>query len=100
MAILGDKDVTSFLTELSNIVNDIIVTENNSPRAMPTEELFKLAIEIFEVDQVTSAGSIARALEMAIDKASHPTQSIGILITGSVVTVGQARALLKRGGQS
>ena len=100
VAILGDKDVTSFLTELSNIVNDIIVTENNSPRAMPTEELFKLAIEIFEVDQVTSAGSIARALEMAIDKASHPTQSIGILITGSVVTVGQARALLKRGGQS
>lgn len=100
VAILGDKDVTSFLTELANVVDEIIVTENSSPRAMPTEELFKIAVDIFEDEQVSSAGSIARAIELAIDKASHPTQSIGILITGSVITVGQARALLKREEQS
>ena len=100
VAILGDKDVTGFLSELVNVVDEIIVTENSSPRAMPTEELFKIAVDIFEDDQVSSAGSIARAIELAIDKASHPTQSIGILITGSVITVGQARALLKRGEQS
>lgn len=100
VAILGDKDVTSFLGELVNVVDEIIVTENSSPRAMPTEELFKIAVDIFEDEQVSSAGSIARAIELAIDKASHPTQSIGILITGSVITVGQARALLKRGDQS
>ena len=100
VAILGDKDVTSFLSELVNVVDEIIVTENSSPRAMPTEELFKIAVDIFEDEQVSSAGSIARAIELAIDKASHPTQSIGILITGSVITVGQARALLKRGEHS
>jgi dihydrofolate synthase/folylpolyglutamate synthase len=98
VAILGDKDVTSFLTELSNIAYEIIVTENNSPRALATEKLFKVASEIFDDGRVTSAGSIARAIELAFDKASHPTQSVGILITGSVITVGQARALLKRGG--
>jgi dihydrofolate synthase/folylpolyglutamate synthase len=97
---LGDKDVTGFLSELVNVVDEIIVTENSSPRAMPTEELFKIAMSIFEDEQVSSAGSIARAIEMAIDKASHPTQSVGILVTGSVITVGQARALLKRGEQS
>jgi dihydrofolate synthase/folylpolyglutamate synthase len=100
VAILGDKDVTGFLSELVNVVDEIIVTENSSPRAMPTEELFKIAMSIFEDEQVSSAGSIARAIEMAIDKASHPTQSVGILVTGSVITVGQARALLKRGEQS
>ena len=100
VAILGDKDVTGFLSELVNVVDEIIVTENSSPRAMPTEELYKIAMSIFEDEQVSSAGSIARAIEMAIDKASHPTQSVGILVTGSVITVGQARALLKRGEQS
>jgi dihydrofolate synthase/folylpolyglutamate synthase len=100
VAILGDKDVLSFLNELVDIVDEVIVTENTSPRAMPTEELYKIAIDIFENEQVSSASSIARAIELAIDKASHPTQSIGILVTGSVITVGQARALLKRGDSS
>ncbi|MEY4623708.1 MAG: hypothetical protein RLZZ07_338, partial [Actinomycetota bacterium] len=100
VAILADKDAVSFLSELSNIVDEIIVTENNSPRAMPTEDLFKIAVDIFEEDRVSSAGSIAGAIEAAMDKASHPAQSIGIVITGSVITVGQARALLKRGGHS
>ena len=100
VAILADKDAVSFLSELSNIVDEIIVTENNSPRAMPTEDLFRIAVDIFEEDRVSSAGSIAGAIEAAMDKASHPTQSIGIVITGSVITVGQARALLKRGGHS
>ncbi len=100
VAILGDKDVLSFLNELVDIVDEVIVTENTSPRVMPTEELYKIAIDIFENEQVSSASSIARAIELAIDKASHPTQSIGILVTGSVITVGQARALLKRGVSS
>jgi len=97
VAILGDKDVTNFLAELSGVVDEIIVTENSSARALPTEKLFEIANDIFDDGMVNSAGSIKRAIEMAIDRASHPTQSVGILITGSVVTVGQARSLLKKG---
>ena len=97
VAILGDKDVANFLSELAHVVDEVIVTESTSSRAMPTEELFTLANEIFDEGQVSSAGSIKRAIELAIDRASHPTQSVGILITGSVVTVGTARTLLKKG---
>ena len=97
VAILGDKDVANFLSELAHVVDEVIVTENTSSRAMPTEELFTLANEIFDEGLVSSAGSIKRAIELAIDGASHPTQSVGILITGSVVTVGTARTLLKKG---
>lgn len=97
VAMLADKDVTNFLAELSNVADEVIVTENSSPRAMPTEELFAIASEIFDEGQITSAGSLKRAIELAIDRTSHPTQSIGILITGSVVTVGAARSLLKKG---
>lgn len=99
VAMLGDKDVRNFLSELSSVVDEVIVTENSSTRAMPTEELFTIANEIFDEGQITSAGSIKRAIELAIDRTSHPTQSIGILITGSVVTVGTARSLLKKGDQ-
>lgn len=97
VAILEDKDVANFLTELSGIVDEVIVTENASVRALPTEKLFEIASEIFDEGVVGSAGSIKRAIEMAFDQASHPTQSVGILITGSVVTAGQARSLLKKG---
>ena len=97
VAILEDKDVANFLTELSGIVDEVIVTENASVRALPTEKLFEIASEIFDEGVVSSAGSIKRAIEMAFDQASHPTQSVGILITGSVVTAGQARSLLKKG---
>jgi dihydrofolate synthase/folylpolyglutamate synthase len=97
VAILGDKDVINFLAELSGVVDEIIVTENSSARALPKEKLFEIANDIFDDGMVNSAGSIKRAIEMAIDRASHPTQSVGILITGSVVTVGQARSLLKKG---
>ncbi|MFM7499737.1 MAG: bifunctional folylpolyglutamate synthase/dihydrofolate synthase, partial [Actinomycetota bacterium] len=97
VAILGDKDVTNFLAELAGVVDEIIVTENSSARALPTEKLFEIANDIFDDGVVSSASSIKRAIDMAIDRASHPTQSVGILITGSVVTVGQARSLLKKG---
>ena len=97
VAILGDKDVTNFLAELSNVVDELIVTENSSVRVLPAEKLFALANEIFEEHQVSAASSIKKAIEMAIDRASHPTQSVGILVTGSVITAGQARTLLKRG---
>ena len=99
VAMLGDKDVSGFLDELSDVFDEVIVTENSSPRALPTEKLFPIAVDIFGEERVTSAGSIMRAIELAIDRTSHPTQSIGIVITGSVVTAGTARSLLKKGGQ-
>ncbi len=100
VAMLNDKDVTQFLAELSGAVDEIIVTENESTRALPTESIFSIATEIFDEAVVSTAGSIKRAIELAFDKAGAPAltpQSTGILITGSVVTVGQARSLLKKG---
>lgn len=100
VAMLNDKDVTQFLAELSGAVDEIIVTENESMRALPTESIFSIANEIFDEAVVSAAGSIKRAIELAFDKAGAPSltpQSTGILITGSVVTVAQARSLLKKG---
>ena len=96
VAILGDKDVVKFLNELSKVADEIIVTRNSSPRAMPIEDLKRLAVDIFEEGAVSAAPSIAAAIQEAVEKASQPNVSIGVLVTGSVVTAGAARALLKR----
>ena len=96
VAILGDKDVVKFLNELSKVADEIIVTRNSSPRAMPIEDLKRIAVDIFEEGAVSVAPSIAAAIQEAVEKASQPNVSIGVLVTGSVVTAGAARALLKR----
>jgi len=96
VAILSDKDVVKFLNELSKVVDEIIVTRNSSPRAMPIEDLKRIAVDIFEEGAVSAAPSIAAAIQEAVEKASQPNVSIGVLVTGSVVTAGAARALLKR----
>jgi len=96
VAILGDKDVVKFLDELSKVADEIIVTRNSSPRAMPIEDLKRIAVDIFEEGAVSAAPSIAAAIQEAVEKASQPNVSIGVLVTGSVVTAGAARALLKR----
>lgn len=96
VAILGDKDVVKFLNELSKVADEIIVTRNSSPRAMPIEDLKRIAVDIFEEGAVSAAPSIAAAIQEAVEKASQPNVSIGVVVTGSVVTAGAARALLKR----
>lgn len=97
-AALGDKDVSGVLTELEKVMNSIILTVNSSPRAMPLAELETVATRIFGADRVFTEPSLELAIARAVKDSIRPLSedSIGILITGSVVTVGQARTLVRR----
>jgi dihydrofolate synthase/folylpolyglutamate synthase len=96
VASFGDKDVRGILLALEPILNEIIVTSNSSPRAMKLSDLEKLAIEIFGKDRVTAIESLAAAIDQAIKDAKRPLSddSVGVLITGSVITVGESRAII------
>ncbi|MEV0898326.1 folylpolyglutamate synthase/dihydrofolate synthase family protein [Actinoplanes sp. NPDC049802] len=100
VSVLGDKDVTGLLDLLEPVAARIVVTQNSSPRAMPAEELGQLAADIFGEDRVTVAATMPDAIEEAVvlaeEDASGDTSGIAVLITGSVVTVADARKLLKR----
>ncbi|BBH66524.1 dihydrofolate synthase [Actinoplanes sp. OR16] len=100
VAVLGDKDVSGLLDLLEPVVARIVVTENSSPRSMPLDELAQLATDIFGEDRVKVAANmpdaIAEAVFLAEDDASGELSGVGVLITGSVVTVADARKLLKR----
>ena len=96
VASFGDKDVRGILLELEPIMNEIIVTTNSSPRSMKLSELEKLAIEIFGKDRVTAIETLEAAIDQAIKDAKRPLSddSVGVLITGSVITVGESRSII------
>ncbi|MEU4563758.1 folylpolyglutamate synthase/dihydrofolate synthase family protein [Actinoplanes sp. NPDC023936] len=100
LAVLGDKDVSGLLELLEPVAARLVVTQNSSPRSMPVDELAQLAIDIFGEDRVSLAETMPDAIEEAVvlaeEDASGELSGVGVLITGSVVTVADARKLLKR----
>jgi dihydrofolate synthase/folylpolyglutamate synthase len=102
VAIFGDKDAAGVLKELEPILNSVIVTQSSSPRAMPVEELEKVAVSIFGNDRVFPVASLGAALDRAVEKAKRPLtdESGGVVVAGSVVTVGESRTYLRKKFQS
>jgi dihydrofolate synthase/folylpolyglutamate synthase len=95
---MGDKDVRGILLELEQVMDTVIVSANSSTRAMKVDALEAIAIEIFGSDRVFSADTLPEAIDKAITDAIRPLSedTIGILITGSVVTAGEARTMVRK----
>jgi dihydrofolate synthase / folylpolyglutamate synthase len=107
VAVLEDKDVAGVLDELEPVLSEIVVTTNSSPRAMPADELAELARDIFGEDRVHVRPRLDDAIEAAISLADEADAalsreaagefglgSVAVLVTGSVVTAGDAQLLL------
>lgn len=99
VAVFEDKDVQGILELLEPMVDEIVVTRNSSPRSMDVDELAALAEEIFGLDRVHQVERLDSAIDRAIGMvdALGEFSGAGVLITGSVVTAGDARLLLKAG---
>jgi dihydrofolate synthase/folylpolyglutamate synthase len=97
VACLADKDVRTMLEVLEPAVSSIVVTENTSPRRMPIERLREIAEDVFGEERVVVEDRLDDALDRAMGMADEEGQygGSGVLVTGSVVTAGEARTLLK-----
>lgn len=93
VGVMGDKDARGILVNFEKFMDSIIVTKNSSHRAMEVSDLELLAIEIFGADRVHSSPNLEAAIEKALKVTIRPLsdESLGIVVTGSVVTVGEAR---------
>jgi len=98
VGVLGDKDAEGIFKELEPIVDHVIVTQSSSERAMASSEVEKIASSIFGVDRVFEVQDLFQAIDKAISDSVRPLSeaTVGIVITGSVVTVGQARTYLRK----
>jgi dihydrofolate synthase / folylpolyglutamate synthase len=101
IAVAEDKDVAGILDELEPVVTHLVVTANSSPRSMAPAALAEVAATVFGPDQVTVADRLDDAIELGVtlaDEADARAEGgpgkAGVLITGSVITAGDARVLL------
>ncbi|GAA0531610.1 dihydrofolate synthase [Saccharopolyspora subtropica] len=99
VGVLGDKDARGILEELEPVVEEVVLTRNSSPRALDPDQLAGMARDIFGADRIVVEPRLDDAVEAAIglaEETSDPGESMsggGVVITGSVVTAGEARAL-------
>ncbi|WP_393083146.1 bifunctional folylpolyglutamate synthase/dihydrofolate synthase [Streptomyces sp. LN704] len=94
----ADKNVRGLLEAFEPIFSEVVVTRNSSHRAMDVDELAGIAVEIFGEDRVQVEPRLDDAIEAAITLAEEEGEYTGggVLVTGSVITVGEARLLLGR----
>jgi len=111
LAVSADKDVPAMLDQLEPVVSDLVATRNSSPRSMEVAKLAELAETVFGPDRVHPAARLDEAIDIAVtlaDEASTGDGSAGslvpgasgVFIAGSVITAGDARALLAAPGHA
>ncbi|MEU4151079.1 folylpolyglutamate synthase/dihydrofolate synthase family protein [Streptomyces sp. NPDC026659] len=93
------KNVRGLLEAFEPIFAEVVITQNSSHRAMNADELAAIAVEVFGEDRVQVEPQLPEALEAAITLAEEEGEFAGggVLVTGSVITVGEARLLLGKG---
>jgi dihydrofolate synthase/folylpolyglutamate synthase len=100
VGILREKDAAGILTQLredyGDLVGDIALTQSASPRAIPATDLAELALDAgFSDDDLFVTERLDEALDWAAGRADD-TEDLGggVLVTGSITLVAEARLLL------
>jgi dihydrofolate synthase/folylpolyglutamate synthase len=102
VGVMADKDQEGLLAALEPHLAHVVCTQNSTERSLPAEQLAVVAREVFGEDRVSVTPDLGSAIEAAATLAEAGAafgEGIGsgaVLVTGSVVTVGEARALLVR----
>ena len=97
IGILGDKDAAGILRELDPVVDEFVVTQSTSDRAVDAEELAALAVSIVGSDRVIVERSVEAALDAARELASE-TEKGAVIVTGSITLIGDAMAYARDQG--
>ena len=98
VGVMADKDHEGVLAAFEPHLAHVVCTQNSTPRALPAEQLAVTAREIYGDDRVTVEPFLPDAIDKAAalaEEGSGSSMGAGaVLVTGSVVTVGEARHLL------
>lgn len=99
VSVLADKDATTMFGLLEPALDEVVVTSSSSPRALDVAELAEVARDVFDPDRVHVVERLDDALQVAVDLAESEAEGglgAGVLVTGSITLVGEARTLLRR----
>jgi dihydrofolate synthase/folylpolyglutamate synthase len=99
IGVMADKDARGILEPLEPVISDVVLTSNSLPRSMSADDLAAIAKEVFGEDRIAVEPRLADAIETAVALAEEvgdgggQLSGAGVVVTGSVVTAGEARAL-------
>ncbi|MGV8976571.1 MAG: bifunctional folylpolyglutamate synthase/dihydrofolate synthase [Cellulomonas sp.] len=97
VGVLNDKDPENILAGLEPLLAEVVITHVSSPRSMDVHDLAHIAIDVFGEDRVHVEERLDAAIDLAVARAeSEEDYGSGVLVTGSVVLVAEARILLGR----
>lgn len=102
VGVMRDKDVRGILAELEPVIDEVVVTVGSSYRAMDVDDLTEAAREVFGESRLRVERRLPDAIEAAIASATEVdpdpdrVSGAGVVITGSVAMVGEARTLFGR----
>ena len=97
VAMMQDKDSREVLRIFSEVMDVIVITKvQSSPRAREIAELAEEAREFFPDGVIHQSATMAEALDTAVMLADTLSEHAGILVAGSVIAAGEARALLAK----
>jgi dihydrofolate synthase / folylpolyglutamate synthase len=99
LAVSADKDIAGILDQMEPVVSHLVASQNSSHRSMPAAGLARAAEAVFGPGRVSLAPRLDDAIDVAVGLADEAAAgrfagSCGVLVTGSVVTAGDARVLL------
>ena len=100
LGVMADKDVEGLLAAFEPVLDAVVCTQNSKPRSLPAHQLAAVAADVFGADRVEIAPRLDDAIDVACRLAESGAVSGdelgggGVLVTGSVITAGEARTLL------
>ena len=100
VAPMGDKDVRGIFEGLADIADRVVVSANSSTRSAAINDAEAIAHSIYGPDRTIVIPHLSDAIVKAIEQAKLDNdindENCAVIITGSVVTAGEARAILRR----
>ena len=102
VGMMREKDAHGILAELEPVVDEVVITTGSSRRAMDVDDLAAAARETFGESRVRVERRLTDAIQAAItsveelDPSSDRISGAGVVITGSVAMVGEARTVFGR----
>jgi dihydrofolate synthase/folylpolyglutamate synthase len=102
VGVMRDKDARGILAELEPVIDEVVVTVSSSARAMDINDLAEAARDVFGEARLRVQRRLPDAIEAAIASAAEGAtdpdriSGAGVVITGSVAMVGEARTLFGR----
>lgn len=98
VGVLGDKDATAFFEALDDSFVEVVITQSDSPRATPAEELAETARKVLGADRVHVESKPLKAIELATTLLPTGSESLrgAVVVTGSITLVGEVLKLKQK----